>query len=217
LRSAASLVFGFSRACLAAAIVGFLHGAVLRAVSAAALLAAGALAPNLAFAQATKSNVCHVTGNGGLNLLTISSSALRAHLAHGDKVPGDSSATGPSYPGLYGSTVTPLQVIGDDCSTSNVLRIDVTVNFAGTGWAGWSCVEQGYPKVVGGGFTPDTATITAQGAAKFGAAAVAGYNYPVYPHYTFNGGVNAPSGEEGWVVQAAAPTPPTGLYVLCGQ
>lgn len=199
---------------------------VLRAVSAAALLSAGALAPNFAFAQANKVNVCHVTGNGGLQMLNIGSSALWAHLAHGDKVPGDSSITGPTYPGVFGGTVTPLALIGNDCSTSNVLRlrIDTTQNFqhnqpagAPAGWAGWSCLEPDYSKVVSGGFTPDTATIIAQGAAKYGAPAINGSNYPVYPHYTYNGGSNAAGGEEGWVVEAAGGNPPTGIYVLCGQ
>jgi len=98
----------------------------LRAVSAAVLLAAGALlAPNLAFAQATKVNVCHVTGNGGLKLLNIGNKALAAHLAHGDATPG---------------SIIDGYLVGDDCSLTPVQVVNsVRLNFSSTGWAGWSC------------------------------------------------------------------------------
>jgi len=199
------------------------------------------LIPAMASAQATKVNVCHVTGNGAYLLINVAARALPAHLAHGDARPGDSvpgnagyvfsdtceaeqvtceysvTPTGSSYLGRYGGTVTPVTITNEDCSVIDARRTDTAQGFAGTGWAGWSCVELGYPKVVGGGVTPDGATVTGQGAAKFGAAAVAGYNYPVYPHYTFNGGSNTPGGEEGWVAQAAPLNKPTGLYVICGQ
>jgi hypothetical protein len=160
-------------------------------------------------APAGKVDVCHLDGNGTYHLINISENAFDVHVAHGDAAP--SSPAGAPYPGLYGSTVTP--VLGDDCST--VLRIDSLQSFAVGGWAGWSCVETGYPHVVGGGVVPGTAGVMAQGPAKYGAASVGGYNYPVYPHYTFNGGVNAPGGEEGWVVRADSPVP-TGIFVLCG-
>jgi len=172
---------------------------------------------NLAVAGAPKVDVCHVTGHGGLQMLSISTRALNAHIEHGDFLPGELSFEGVSYPGLYGSTVTPIQLVGDDCSRIDALKIEATMNFqqgqpvgGSAGWAGWSCLEIGYPKVVGGGVIPEDGTIIAQGMAKDGAASIDGYNYPVYPHYTY------PAGEEGWVVEAAGATPPTSIYVLCG-
>jgi len=180
------------------------------AISTAVLLVLGMLVSGTAFAQAAKVNVCHVTGNGGFQILSISTRALEAHIGHGDFMPGEIISEGTPYPGLYGSTVTPITLIGDDCSVSSVLRIDKTQNFAVGGWAGWSCLETDYPKVVGGGVVPETAGVMAQGPAKPGAAAIDGFNYPTYPHYTF------PAGEEGWVVRAGSPVP-TSIYVLCGQ
>jgi hypothetical protein len=186
------------------------------AFSTIALLVLGMLVSGTAFAQAAKVNVCHVTGNGGFQMLSISTRALEAHIGHGDFMPGEIISEGTPYAGLYGSWVTLITLIGDDCSVSSVLRIDSTQNFGSGGWAGWSCIQPGYLKVVGGGVVPETAGVIAQGAAKYGAAAIDGNNYPVYPHYTYNLGVNAPGGEEGWVVRAGSPVP-TGIYVLCGQ
>jgi hypothetical protein len=167
------------------------------------------LIPAGAFAQANKVNVCHATGKGGFQLISVASSALRAHLQHGDKLPGETVSQGTPYSGLYGSTVTPVTILGEDCSQSSLLKIETSQSFSGGGWAGWSCVEPGFPKVAGGGVVPDTAGVTAQGPAKPGVT-VGGFTYPVYPHYTYT----AP--EEGWVVQAGTPLP-TGLYVLCGK
>lgn len=127
--------------------------------------------------------------------------------------------TGIAYDGevLYGSTVTPVTVTNVDCSTVNALKVEHTQNFSqgqttgvSAGWAGWSCVQPGYLDAIGGGVIPETGTFIAQGLAESGAPAIDGYNYPFYPHYTFG------SGEEGWVVEAAGPTPPTSTYVLCG-
>ncbi len=161
--------------------------------------------------------LCHVTGNGGYVQITVSGNAASALLAHGDVFPGSTVNTGAPYSGLYGSTVTPVTLIGDDCSQTQALSIAHTENFqtgqpagSSAGWAGWSCLESGYPHVLGGGITPADATIVAQGPAKTGAAAIDGSSYPTYPNYTF------PSGEEGWVVEGAGPTPPTGIYVVCG-
>lgn len=131
---------------------------------------------------------------------------------------------GNSYSGRYGGTVTPVVITNEDCSTTYALKTETAQNFSqgqpsgvSAGWAGWSCVEVGYPHVVGGGVVPEDGTVIAQGPAEYEAPAIDGYNYPVYPHYTYNGGANAPGGEEGWVVEAAGPTPPTGIYVLCGE
>jgi predicted ribosomally synthesized peptide with SipW-like signal peptide len=125
-------------------------------------------------------------------------------------------ATGDPYDGLYGSTVIPGTATFTDCSSANVLRIESTQNFQagqdeghGAGWAGWSCIETGYPHVVGGGVIPPDADVYAQGPAKPGADPIDGFNYPIYPHYTYT------SPEEGWVVEAAGATPPTGIYALC--
>jgi hypothetical protein len=124
------------------------------------------------------------------------------------------SATGAEYPGLYGSTVTPVEATLSDCSTVDALKIDSTQNFQANqpegspaGWAGWSCLEAGYPDAIGGGTSPGD--VYAQGIAEPGTPAIDGYNYPVYPNYTF------PAGEEGYVVEAAGPTPPASIYVVC--
>jgi len=121
--------------------------------------------------------------------------------------------------GLYGSVVTTVTITNTDCSTVNALKVEHTQNFSqgqttgvSAGWAGWSCVQPGYLDAIGGGVIPGTGTIIAQGLAEFGAPAIDTYNYPVYPNYTYNGA----GGEEGWVVEAAGPTPPTSTYVLCG-
>jgi predicted ribosomally synthesized peptide with SipW-like signal peptide len=126
-----------------------------------------------------------------------------------------------SGPITFGWTILATQF--NENPVADTIRIDRTASFqsgqpAGqsAGWAGWSCPAE-YPKVVSGGVTPASGTILAQGPAKFGAAAIAGSNYPVYPHYTYNGGSNTAGGEEGWVVAAAGPTPPTGFYVICGK
>lgn len=121
------------------------------------------------------------------------------------------------YGGFYGGTVTPVNVTYEDCSMTYALKTETTQNFSRTGWAGWSCVEEGYLHVVGGGVVPANADVTAQGSAKYGTATIGGADYPFYPHYNYNGGVNASDGEEGWVVQSAGPNPPTGIYVLCGE
>lgn len=124
--------------------------------------------------------------------------------------------TGKPYSGLYGSTVTPVTITKTDCNTVTALRIDSAQSFGSGGWAGWSCIEPGYPNVVGGGIVGPGAVAIAQGPAEYGAPAIDGFNYPVYPHYTFNGGSNTPGGEEGWVVRAGSPVP-TGIYALCAN
>ncbi|HLE48791.1 MAG TPA: hypothetical protein VI819_02050 [Patescibacteria group bacterium] len=64
--------------------------------------------------------------------------------------------------------------------------------FGDGGWAGWSCPAGTH--VVGGGIDSSLNLVGGNGMAKPGALAVDGFNYPVYPHYTF------PAGETGYVV-----------------
>jgi len=193
------------------------------------LAVAAALAPNLALAG-DKSDICHVTGNSGFQLINVSNRALMAHLGHGDSLPGELSEGTPYAGGCCGIIVTPVSLVGTDCSTTDVLKAVLPTNFQQNqgegnpaGWGGVSCVDfvldpnLGFTKVVGGGVVSEDATVIAQGPAKFGAAAVDGNNYPVYPHYTFNGGFNTAGGEEGWVVGAAGNSPPTAIYALCGE
>lgn len=53
------------------------------------------LAPDAAvFARASMINVCHRTGSGSYDLLTINGNALAAHLAHGDAAPGAEAPDG---------------------------------------------------------------------------------------------------------------------------
>jgi hypothetical protein len=61
---------------------------VVKSFGAAALGAAGmiALRGSGAAAPAGKVNICHVTGNGTYNYISVSSNALPAHVAHGDVV-----------------------------------------------------------------------------------------------------------------------------------
>jgi predicted ribosomally synthesized peptide with SipW-like signal peptide len=118
-------------------------------------------------------------------------------------------STGTPYVGQYGETITPVTITNTDCNTVTALRVDSAQSFGSGGWAGWSCIEAGYPNAVGGGVVGG-GVAAAQGLAEPSAPAVGGFNYPVYPHYTF------PGVEEGWVVQAGSPVP-TGIYVLCAN
>jgi hypothetical protein len=63
-----------------------------------------ALAGGASAKQDSKVDVCHKTGNDSFHLISISSSALDAHLAHGDGMPGQAV---PGQPG---------KVFGADCS-----------------------------------------------------------------------------------------------------
>jgi hypothetical protein len=156
-----------------------------------------------------KVDICHLDGHGTYHLIRVSERALPAHLRHGDVQPGTIVAVGEPYTGMYGSTVTPITTVGDDCSSSTMLKVvSSTLYYAAGGWAGWSCVESGYPKAVNGGFLPETATPIAYGLAVPGAT-IGGFTYPVFPHYTF------PAGETGYVVQGAGPGKPTNVVVYC--
>lgn len=80
------------------------------ALFAVALLFTASGVPTLASAKAVKVDVCHARGDGSYNLLSISESALSAHLGHGDVLPGawypdsdgdgfgDPDATASEYP-----------------------------------------------------------------------------------------------------------------------
>ncbi len=116
-----------------------------------------------------------------------------------------------TYPGRYGGTVTPETVTHEDCSVTSALRTDVSQSYGPYGWAGWSCVEVGYPNVIGGGYDPISATISNSLAWESGAF-VGAYTYPTTPW-----GYSYAPGETGWIVQAGATNPPTSIYVVCGQ
>jgi len=87
------------------------------------------------------------------------------------------------------------------------------LSFSSTGWAGHSC-EGVDEYAVGGGTIGDTQPIAAEGIAEYGAT-VGGSTYPFYPHYTYNGGVDAPGGEEGYVVQNGATPQSMAVFVDC--
>ncbi len=73
------------------------------------------------------------------------------------------------------------------------IRIDRTqAGFGDGGWAGWSCPAG--TTAIGGGIDSSTNPVGGNGVAAPSAPAVDGFNYPVYPHYTF------PLGETGYVV-----------------
>lgn len=154
-----------------------------------------------------KVDICHLDGHGTYHLISVSERALEVHEAHGDVQPG-TTTEGTPYPGLYGSTVTPITGLGDDCSSIDMLKVvSPTMYYGSCGWAGWSCVEPGYPDAVGGGVVGDPSLVCDQGLAEPGVT-VGGYTYPVYPHYTFS------PPEEGWV--ASANTGITNVVVYCG-
>jgi hypothetical protein len=72
-------------------------------LSAAAVLVVASL-PDEAFGRQARVDVCHLTGNGSYNLITVSESALDAHVRHGDGQPGDAIPDGSGW------------VFGEDCS-----------------------------------------------------------------------------------------------------
>jgi len=124
--------------------------------------------------------------------------------------------TGQSYDNPVWGTVTYVTITNTDCTIEDAIKVEHSMNYQQgqaegqpAGWAGISCIEPGYSQVLGGGVWDGA--VYAQGPAEFGAPAIDGNNYPVYPHWTFTGG------EEGWVVEAAGAVPPTGIYALCGQ
>ena len=124
--------------------------------------------------------------------------------------------TGTSYAGISGSTVTPVTITNVDCSTVNALKVEHTMSFqqgqaenAPAGWAGWSCLEVGYPNVLGGGVIPADADYLVSMAWE-SSATIGDYTYPNTPwEYTYV------DGEEGWIVEAAGSNPPTSIYALC--
>jgi len=145
-------------------------------------------------ARAEKVTICHRTGNGGWNAITVSKNAQKAHLNHGDYLPGD------EVPDGDGAT------FGDDCSIVEAPDEGPTptrysspeLSFGPNGWGGWSCPAG--TEAVGGGYLPDDATVQQSHIAKPG---------EVYPHYTF--GPN----ESGWVVQNDNDQETITVYVDC--
>jgi hypothetical protein len=56
----------------------------------------------------SKASVCHVTGDGSINLISVASSAVPAHQAHGDLVVG---APLPGNTGVIGQDCTPVRFV----------------------------------------------------------------------------------------------------------
>jgi hypothetical protein len=109
----------------------------LLALSALSLIALSACAPEDSDALAldesveasalkggAKVDVCHITGSGGINILSVSSSALTAHLAHGDHAAGtyylDSDGDGEGDAGTTAECLfTSYVENGDDCDDAD--------------------------------------------------------------------------------------------------
>ena len=101
----------------------------------------------------------------------------------------------------------------DHCYPVVKRELSAGLNYGDGGWGGWSC--PGGTIAVAGGvhYAPEGFNTYASGLAKYGTS-VDDYDYPVYPHYTYNGGSNTPGGEEGFVLRGG---PGNGviLYVDC--
>ena len=69
-------------------------------------------------AARNKAAVCHINGNGVYHLINVAPSAVPAHLAHGDSLPGD------DYPGLVG------YIFDDDCRPELVYRLPAAADDA---------------------------------------------------------------------------------------
>lgn len=50
----------------------------------AGLIALSAVVSYSAFAKASKTAICHITGNGTYQVIVVSDNAINAHLDHGD-------------------------------------------------------------------------------------------------------------------------------------
>ncbi len=154
-----------------------------------AAVAAGAIAPAPALAQggpAERVTVCHQTGNGRYQPLTINGNALDAHLRHGDALPGATVAGGP---------------LNAECQQQQAETIRVEsppMAFGPYGWGGISCPVGTI--AVSGGYEPAGAALPVSQLALPGS---------VFPHYVFG------PQESGWVVQNG-PFPQTVIaYVNC--
>lgn len=123
--------------------------------------------------KASKVDICHRTGNGSYRLINVSGNAKKAHLRHGDALPGD------PVPGQED------QIFGDDCEIVEVETFcSGPLAFGPNGWGGWSCPAG--MTAVGGSYDPADATVEVAEIAEPGS---------VYPHYTFG------PAEWGFVVQ----------------
>lgn len=137
--------------------------------------------------------ICHRKGkgSGGYVRITVSKKALKAHLKHGDALPGEAV---PGQEGAY---------FDEACNVFEPLRVESgPLEFSSLGWGGWSC-PAGY-LVFGGGYEGATAEVLVSQPAKPGVG-----TYPVYPHYTYT------PPEEGWVVQNGATPQTLVVYALC--
>jgi hypothetical protein len=167
------------------------------AVGTVAILVLGMLVSGTAFAKdrrggTVKVQICHLNGFGTYNLLSVSQSALPAHLAHGDGLPGQ----------IVGETY-----FGADCSATAGTQVESTVNLDPFGWAYVTCPVLGSTVVRGGYYAPvDT---TAGDTLVSMAADPNAPSYPDYPTYTFL------ADEVGWVVMNGSVAQTLSIYAVC--
>jgi hypothetical protein len=174
------------------------------ALSTVMLLALGMLVSGAAFASArgkanargggtVKVQICHLNGNGTYNVLTVSQSALPAHLAHGDGLPG-------AIVGEIG--------FQDDCTPVAATRVEspLPVLLDPFAWTYVSC-PVGSTVVGGGYYAPEN--VTAADTLVSMAADPNAPSYPVYPPYSFG------TDEVGWVVMNGSDAQTLTVYVLC--
>ena len=153
--------------------------------------AIGAAAPTVVSAQggpAEREQICHQTGSGRYQLLTVNGNAIQAHLRHGDARPGDTVADG---------------TLNQNCQVQQPETIRVEsppLLFGPFGWGGWSCPAG--TTAVGGGYEPPNATVQISQIAAPGS---------VFPHHTFG------PQETGWVVQNGPFGQALTVYVICQQ
>ena len=79
----------------------------------AVLFALGAAVPAVAFAKADKVDICRLEGNGTYRLISVNGNgnAVRAHLAHGDGLPGQAVPTAPGSVFGQQCSLVPLLIL----------------------------------------------------------------------------------------------------------